>query len=463
MSVDWTEELARLGVAQAPELAMHRALLDQWLARLIRHEGIASIGLYGSLATGAASEHSDTDLVVEAKPGQWAQLWRGHAALLEPVGAAPDLRLEHQWGPVTDSVCCAGVSASGIYLDLVIRRHGGSPRVGERTIWRAERSTDARDLSPAAPTAAQPDPPPVIDADPIDDQLAMFWFGALLSARLIARGAVWAALEFVNGQRDSFLRLWRLVHAPGRADYGWTARVDAELPLDVRRRLASAVPKLDRRELASALWETVALFEDFAPGLAASSKRPYPHAGASFVHATMATILAAARLPAAAPSQTVPAVGQEAVVSLREITAQTVRAVCLLDTAPDQRHVVAPNARSLAQALFTGERAWYRAIYADETLVGFIMLYDNPAEAEYFLWRLMIDAQYQHLGYGRRAVELLTEYVRTRPGARWLGVSYHKGPGSPAEFYGKLGFVETGEIDEDEHIARLVLTPGEGD
>jgi len=454
MSVNWTEELARLNVAQAPELATHRALLGQWLPRLTEREGIASIGLYGSLASGDATEHSDVDIVIEAAPGHWTSLWERRALLFEPVGAAPDLRLEHQWGPITDSACYAGMAVSGVYLDLIIRRHGGSPRAGERTIWRA---------AEVAGQGHAPDPAPVIELDPIDDAVAFGWFGALLSARLIARGAVWAGLEFVNGQRDSFLRLWRLVHAPERADYGWTSRVEAELPIDVRRRLAAAVPQLDRRELAAALWETVALFEDHAPGLAASHGRPYPQAGANLVHATVASIFAASGLPTTAPSQDIPAVGRDAVVSLREITAETVRAICRLDTAPDQRHVVAPNARSLAQALFAGERAWYRAIYADETPVGFVMIYDNPAEAEYFLWRLMIDARYQQLGYGRRAIELLIEHVRTRPGARRLGVSYHKGPGSPAEFYRKLGFVETGEIDDDEHIAQLALTPVEGD
>ena len=51
--------------------------------------------------------------------------------------------------------------------------------------------------------------------------------------------------------------------------------------------------------------------------------------------------------------------------------------------------MVAPNAASLAQAHFS-ENAWLRAIYADDTLVGFVMLYDAPDEQEYFLWRYMI-------------------------------------------------------------------------
>ena len=61
-------------------------------------------------------------------------------------------------------------------------------------------------------------------------------------------------------------------------------------------------------------------------------------------------------------------------VTLRTITAQTVRTIINLQVSPQQRHLVAPNAVSLAEALFHPE-AWYRAVYADEDPVGFVMLY----------------------------------------------------------------------------------------
>lgn len=48
-------------------------------------------------------------------------------------------------------------------------------------------------------------------------------------------------------------------------------------------------------------------------------------------------------------------------VTLREITAETVRAVIALSVAESQKMFVAPNAVSLAEALFAPE-AWYRAI-----------------------------------------------------------------------------------------------------
>ncbi len=143
-------------------------------------------------------------------------------------------------------------------------------------------------------------------------------------------------------------------------------------------------------------------------------------------------------------------------VSLREVTADTVRAIVKLEVADDQKGFVAPNAVSIAQAYFE-PKAWFRAIYADEEPVGFVMLYDDAEKPEYFLWRLMIADGQQGNGYGRAAVELLIEYVRTRPGAAELLTSYVPQEGGPMVFYQKLGFVETGEIDDGEVVTRLEL------
>jgi diamine N-acetyltransferase len=136
-------------------------------------------------------------------------------------------------------------------------------------------------------------------------------------------------------------------------------------------------------------------------------------------------------------------------VSLREVTRETLRQVLRLGVAPDQKRFVAPNAVSIAQAHFHPDVAWFRAIYADDTPVGFLMLHDDPATSTYFLWRFMIDQSAQGRGYGRRALELLIDHVRTRPSATHLMTSCVPGEGSPIPFYEKAGFALTGEADED--------------
>ena len=147
-------------------------------------------------------------------------------------------------------------------------------------------------------------------------------------------------------------------------------------------------------------------------------------------------------------------------VSLREVTRETLRSVCKLDSG-DGATQVAPNAISIAEASFYDE-AWFRAIYDDEVLVGFLMLYDptlveKPDEADFFLWRLMIDKAHQRKGFGRAAVRLLIDHVRTRPGAQQLLVSHVSMADSVGRFYRSLGFTYTGVEDDGEKVMALEL------
>ncbi len=97
-----------------------------------------------------------------------------------------------------------------------------------------------------------------------------------------------------------------------------------------------------------------------------------------------------------------------------------------------------------AEAHFS-DQAWYRAIYADETPVGFVMLADetvgcreNPLCCA--LWRFMIDARYQRMGFGSRGLALVVEHVRSHPEATMLLTSYIPGNRAAGDFYLKFGF-----------------------
>lgn len=149
---------------------------------------------------------------------------------------------------------------------------------------------------------------------------------------------------------------------------------------------------------------------------------------------------------------------QDAVVTLREVTKDNLGQILRLKVKPDQERFVANNAISIAQAHFE-EKAWFRAIYADETPVGFVMLYDDPETTDYFLWRFMIDSRYQGMHFGERAIGLLIDYVRSLPGATELMVSYVPAEGSPEPFYTGLGFIHTGEVHDGENVMKLDLVP----
>lgn len=142
-------------------------------------------------------------------------------------------------------------------------------------------------------------------------------------------------------------------------------------------------------------------------------------------------------------------------VELREITPETLRSILELRVLDSQRNFVSPNAYSIAEAYFYKE-AWFRAIYADDSPVGFLMLWDEhlreipPQSRGYYLWRFMIDARFQSKGIGREAMMLLINYVRTRPCAKTLFLSHGRGDGNPGPFYQKFGFIYTGKETEGE-------------
>jgi len=144
------------------------------------------------------------------------------------------------------------------------------------------------------------------------------------------------------------------------------------------------------------------------------------------------------------------------IVTLREVTEDTVRDICGLSVREDQKAFVRPNSVSIAEAHFS-ENAWFRAIYADENPVGFLMLYDEPEEPVYYLWRFMIDGRYQRQAYGHQALELLIDHVRTRPNAKELLTSVVQEDGGPQVFYEKHGFKLTGEYNEGQAVMRLQL------
>lgn len=147
-------------------------------------------------------------------------------------------------------------------------------------------------------------------------------------------------------------------------------------------------------------------------------------------------------------------------VMLREITAETVIPVIKLGVAEGQKGFVAPNAVSLAQALFAPE-AWYRAVYSGDEPCGFVMLADysllDPPRAEVALWRFMIDQRFQGRGIGRAALSLVIDHLRAKGLFTQLVTSYVPGPGCPEPFYRGLGFAPNGEIDDGEVVLVLAL------
>ena len=155
-------------------------------------------------------------------------------------------------------------------------------------------------------------------------------------------------------------------------------------------------------------------------------------------------------------------------IALREITDANRDAVLALQLAPGQDHFVSSVAESLEEAAaYPQASPWYRAVYAGDRPVGFVMLswdcVPRPPEiiGPWFLWKLLVDRHHQRRGYGREVVELVAELIRAA-GAQELFTSYvPDGDGGPWPFYARLGFLPTGALDDHgEIILRLDLRDG---
>jgi GNAT superfamily N-acetyltransferase len=151
-------------------------------------------------------------------------------------------------------------------------------------------------------------------------------------------------------------------------------------------------------------------------------------------------------------------------IILREITEDNAQSVLALRLAPGQERFVTSVTDSLAEAdEYPHANPWFRAVYADDRPVGFVMLSWNvepqPPEINgpWFLWKLFIDHRHQGKGYGREVVRQIVELVRGQ-GATELLTSYVPGEGGPGGFYTRLGFVPRGDLDPDgEIILRRIL------
>ncbi len=157
---------------------------------------------------------------------------------------------------------------------------------------------------------------------------------------------------------------------------------------------------------------------------------------------------------------------------LEKVNGKNVWDIIGLKVEEHQKSFVAGNDISIIEAYTTVTGNGYAfpfGIYDGELPVGFLMIgygtddywEDAPgiAEGNYNLWRLMIDKKYQHKGYGKGAVGLALDFIRTFPcgKAEYCWLSYEPDNAAAKKLYASFGFVETGDMDANELIAVLKL------
>ena len=157
---------------------------------------------------------------------------------------------------------------------------------------------------------------------------------------------------------------------------------------------------------------------------------------------------------------------------LEKINGKNVWDILNLKVSKSQKEFVAANDVSIIEAytaITANGYAFPFGIYNEKIPVGFLMIGfdiddywdDAPriAKGNYNLWRLMIDQNYQKKGFGRKAVALGLEFIKSFPcgKAEYCWLSYEPENDAARQLYNSFGFVETGDRDGGEIIAVLKL------
>ena len=174
----------------------------------------------------------------------------------------------------------------------------------------------------------------------------------------------------------------------------------------------------------------------------------------------------------------------QAKLHLEKVTEDNVEALVKLRVAREQKEFVASNSWSLIDAylsLAEGEPVFPFGVYNGKTLVGFIMIsylndwsgYKRDAWLNsedykfykdkyfYYIWRFMIDKKYQGRGYGREALRLALDFIKTYPcgKAEYCVLSYEPLNEVAKKLYGSFGFEELNEpgyYEEDDEVSAVL-------
>jgi len=164
-------------------------------------------------------------------------------------------------------------------------------------------------------------------------------------------------------------------------------------------------------------------------------------------------------------------------IHLKKITWENYGTVAVgLKLGEKQQTFLANNELSLVQAYVSAINDEHPflpyAIYLDDTVIGFAMIFyksknrphflidELSKESFYGICRFMIAEEYQGKGYGKEAVKKVIEKIRTHPygEAPAIYLSFDHENIAAKNLFTSVGFVETGEDDSEGcALAKLIL------
>lgn len=143
-------------------------------------------------------------------------------------------------------------------------------------------------------------------------------------------------------------------------------------------------------------------------------------------------------------------------ISLRPITPDNWKECIALRVHEEQERFIAPNVFSLAQAKVFPE-CIPLAIYAGDTMVGFVMYEFDPDDGVPWFHRVMIDRDHQGHGYGRAAFQEAIMLIESQSERGEIMLSIQPEDTAAMQLYRSMGFEDTGVVDNGAVVMRLRL------
>ncbi|MDR4943197.1 GNAT family N-acetyltransferase [Bacillus wiedmannii] len=115
-----------------------------------------------------------------------------------------------------------------------------------------------------------------------------------------------------------------------------------------------------------------------------------------------------------------------------------------LSVKEEQQTFIASNLYSIAEVQFL-DNFYAKGIYLDEKMIGFTMFGIDPDDNNYWIYRLMIDKNFQGKGIGKQAIPLVIDEIRRNNYANIPLIMIGYAPENlTAKFvYKQAGFIET--------------------
>lgn len=146
-------------------------------------------------------------------------------------------------------------------------------------------------------------------------------------------------------------------------------------------------------------------------------------------------------------------------ITLEPVTADNWRACAALTVQPEQQEFV--NAVTYYLCLCRYGDLWQPlAVVSEGEVVGFCMWAVDDDRSRW-IGGVVVDAARQRTGIGRAMITALVEQLSAEPDCPNVALSYAPENTAARRLYASLGFVETGELEDGEIVARWTR-PGTG-